>query len=166
MTFYLCTEKVTFSSWRPSNPHGTPFPHRQNGWEKETNENITFPQLNWRADITENKRFSSLCQRSEISINKYAFQYSGGSKRGGGTPGAHPTMDQNFLNFMQFFGKTWQICMLGCAPPASVTASRCQFLGVLSRGRFSVLDIDINNSCIPLVTQRDCVSYIPLGTTV
>ena len=30
----------------------------------------------------------------------------------------------------------------------------------------SVVAIDINNSYIPLVTQRDCVSYIPLGTTV
>ena len=34
-----------------------------------------------------------------------------------------PTPDQNFLNFMQFFGKIWQICMLappnaGLAPPS------------------------------------------------
>ena len=33
-----------------------------------------------------------------------------------------PPTDQNFLNFMQFFGKIWQICMLvpppeGVAPP-------------------------------------------------
>ena len=38
---------------------------------------------------------------------------SGGSK--GGALGAPPPTDQNFLNFMQFFGKTWQICML--VPP-------------------------------------------------
>ena len=40
---------------------------------------------------------------------------------GGSKGGAHPT-GQNFLNFMQFFGKIWQICMLapspgGLAPP-------------------------------------------------
>ena len=38
---------------------------------------------------------------------------SGGSK--GGTLGVHPPTDQNFLNFMQFLGKIWHICML--APP-------------------------------------------------
>ena len=37
-------------------------------------------------------------------------------------PGMRPPTDQNIHNFMQFFGKTWQICMLapptgGLAPP-------------------------------------------------
>ena len=50
----------------------------------------------------------------------YRAVYSGGSK--GGTPGMHSPMDQNFFNFMQYFGKIWQICMLapppeGLAPP-------------------------------------------------
>ena len=45
---------------------------------------------------------------------------SGGSK--GGAPARVLPKDQNFLNFMQFFGKIWQICMLapppeGLAPP-------------------------------------------------
>ena len=30
-------------------------------------------------------------------------------------PKGEPPMDLNFLNFIQFLGKTWQICML--APP-------------------------------------------------
>ena len=38
---------------------------------------------------------------------------SGGSK---GAPSADPPTDQNYLNFLQFFGKIWQICMLA-APP-------------------------------------------------
>ena len=33
-----------------------------------------------------------------------------------GAPGPPPT-DQNFLNFMQFFGKIWQTCMLAHPPP-------------------------------------------------
>ena len=35
---------------------------------------------------------------------------SGGSK--GSAPSARPLTDQIFLNFMQFLGKIWQICML------------------------------------------------------
>ena len=34
----------------------------------------------------------------------------------GGRPGPAPPTDQNFLNFMQFFEKIWQICMLGPPP--------------------------------------------------
>ena len=37
--------------------------------------------------------------------------------------GASP-MDQNFLNYMQFFGKTWQICMLASLPGGSVPPPR------------------------------------------
>ena len=29
---------------------------------------------------------------------------------------ADPPPDQNFLNFMQFFGKIWQICILALLP--------------------------------------------------
>ena len=39
-------------------------------------------------------------------------------------------------------------------------------LGYASGVGLFLATIDINNSCIPVVTQRDCVSYIPLGTTV
>ena len=35
--------------------------------------------------------------------------------QGGAPPVCAPPTDQNFLNFMQFWGKIWQICML--APP-------------------------------------------------
>ena len=42
----------------------------------------------------------------------YIVDLSDGSK--GGAPGI-PPMAQNFLNFMQFFGKFWQNCRL--APP-------------------------------------------------
>ena len=41
------------------------------------------------------------------------MMYSVADPRGEGTP---PLSDQNFLNFMQFFWKIWQICIL--TPPS------------------------------------------------
>ena len=46
--------------------------------------------------------------------------------------------------------------------PAMNSSFFSSVMAVFDKGQ----PIDINNSCIPLVTQRDCVSYIPLGTTV
>ena len=51
---------------------------------------------------------------------------SGGSK--GGAPGARPPMFQNFLNFMQFFGKFAKIIGLCLLPGGLAQTSRTENL--------------------------------------